>query len=160
MCLLRRRMDEFGLFFLFFSFFWIRPRRSLYQQGINSEHLVGYQVILLYSSGVRAIVEHFKLRKWIRVVLNLACPIGGARRPPNKVPRSSSKNLGKKCHLVSRTTTKTSLYVYAGRRLIKLRPHSAHILFAPVAVVNWASGPSLPCGLISSLVWPIPSRGY
>lgn len=103
-------------FFLFF--FWIQPRRSLYQQGINSEHLVGYQVVLLYSSGVRAIVEHFKLRKWIRVVLNLACPIGGARRPPSKVPRSSSKNLGKKCHLVSRTTTKTSLYAYAGRRLI------------------------------------------
>ncbi len=43
-CLLRRSMDEFGPVFAP-ALFLTQPRWSLYQQGINGEHLVGYQVI-------------------------------------------------------------------------------------------------------------------
>jgi hypothetical protein len=42
---LRRGVDEF---ISVSSFFYLdQPRRSLYQQGINVEHLVGYQVFFL-----------------------------------------------------------------------------------------------------------------
>lgn len=138
---LRRRVDEF---ISVSSFFFLgQPPRSLYQQGINVGHLVGYQVIFIILS-MSAIVEHFKLRKWIRVVLNLACPIGGARRPPNKVPRSSSRNLGKKVPSGLKTTTKASLYADAGRCLLSLRPHSACILLSPFLSSIGRSAPRCP----------------